>query len=42
MLSPAIPIETIGRLPVIAGALGHGSRAFSEEVTKKPGLGVRL
>ena len=41
-LSPAIPIETIGRLPsVIAGALwAMVLGRFSEEVTKKPGLGV--
>ena len=41
-LSPAIPIETIGRLPsVIAGALwAMVLGRFSEEITKKPGLGV--
>ena len=41
-LSPAIPIEIIGRLPsVIAGALWAVVLGrFSEEITKKPGLGV--
>ena len=41
-LSPAIPIEIIGRLPsVVAGALWAVVLGrFSEEITKKPGLGV--
>ena len=41
-LSPAIPIEIIGRLPsVVAGALwALVLGRFSEEITKKPGLGV--